>query len=98
MKSDIRNVTSVGSIDRDKLLIDDSIAIDSANININQATTVNSYDRPAQLDSFSVVDIDTNCNESSSETPFLALTVNYLIFEFRIILPQSEYFMLKVSL
>jgi len=98
MKSDIRNVTSVGSIDRDKLLIDDSIAIDSANININQATTVNSYDRPAQLDSFSVVDIDTNCNESSSETPFLALTVNYLIFEFRIILPQSEYFVLKVSL
>jgi len=98
MKSDIRNVTSVGSIDRDKLLIDDSIAIDSANININQATTVNSYDRPAQLDSFSVVDIDTNCNESSSETPFLALTVNYLIFEFRIILPQSEYFRLKVSL
>ena len=98
MKSDIRNVTSVGSIDRDKLLINDSIAIDSTNININQATTVKSDDRPAQLDSFSVVNIDTNCNGSSRETPFSALTVNYLIFEFRIILPQSEYFMLKVSL
>jgi hypothetical protein len=98
MKSDVRNVTSTGSIDRDKLQNDDSIDIDSTNMNSNQATNLYTDDRPTQLDSFSVVAIDTNITESSPETPISALTVNYLISEFRNNRPQREYLRLKVSL